>query len=213
MKAIILSSGKGKRMMPLTKETPKPMLDINGEPLLLNKINILEQIGIEDIFINVAYKKDIIKDYVNTLNKNIQIIDEGDEPLGTAAGIRNIITHFHDETFLVINSDIWANYDLNLLKNLNLKDNLAHIVLIKTPDYLKGDFDINHKTIFSGKEYTFSGIGKYHRELFVKHSSKELGDILRAEEKISFSIYNGQWIDVGTPDRLEKIRQLSQDPN
>ena len=208
MKAIILSSGKGKRMMPLTKDTPKPMLDINGVPLLLNKIKILEEISIEKIFINVAYKKNVIKNFVSTLNNNIQIIDEGDEPLGTAAGIRNIITHFQDETFMVINSDIWTNYTLNSLKNLNLNDDLAHIILIKTPDYLKGDFDINDTNIMAGKEYTFSGIGKYHRELFMKHDNKELGDILRVEDKIGFSIFSGEWMDIGTPERLDKIRKL-----
>ncbi len=208
MKGIILSSGKGKRMMPLTKDIPKPMLDINGEPLLLNKINILEQIGIEEIFINVAYKKDVIKNYVNTLNKNIRIIDEGDEPLGTAAGIRNIILNLQDETFIVINSDIWTDYDLISLKNLKLHDNLAHIVLVKTPDYLKGDFDINDSTIIAGKKYTFTGIGKYHRELFSKHGDKDLGDILRAEKEIGFSLFDGKWIDVGTVERLELVRQL-----
>jgi len=208
MKGIILSSGKGKRMMPLTKETPKPMLDINGKPLLFNKIEILEKASVEEIFINVAYKKNVIKNYVNTLSNNIKIIDEGDEPLGTAAGIRNIITHFRDETFLVINSDIWTSYDLNSIKDLNLNDNLAHIVLIETPDYLNGDFGIENGVISNGKDYTFSGIGKYHRELFLKHNNKELGDILRTEDKISFSIYGGQWMDVGTPDRLEKVRQL-----
>jgi len=208
MKAIILSSGKGKRMLPLTKDIPKPMLDINGEPLLLNKIKILEKLPIEEIFINVAYKKDIIKNYVSTLNKNITIIDEGNEPLGTASGIRNINKIMKDEVFIVINSDIWTDYDLSLLKNITLNDNLAHIVLVKTPNYLNGDFDIKNKVMITGKEYTFSGIGKYHRKLFEKHNSKELGDILRAEKKISFSVYNGQWMDVGTPDRLNIIRQL-----
>ncbi len=208
MKGIILSSGKGKRMMPLTKDTPKPMLDINGEPLLLNKIKILEEIGIEEFLINVAYKKDVIKNYVNTLNKNIRIIDEGDEPLGTAEGIRNIISNLQDEIFIAINSDIWTDYNLILLKNLKLNNNLAHIVLIKTPDYLDGDFDIQDSTIVVGTKYTFTGIGKYHRELFARYDDRELGDILRAEKKIGFSVYNGHWMDVGTPERLEKIRQL-----
>ena len=213
MKAIILSSGKGKRMMPLTKDTPKPMLNINGQPLLLNKIKILEESSIEEIFINVAYKKDVIKDYVNTLKNNIQIIYEGDEPLGTASGIRNVIKILKDEVFIVINSDIWTNYDLSSLKDLNLNNNLAHIVLIRTPNYLDGDFDIKNGVMTAGKDYTFSGIGKYHRELFRKYSTKELGDILRAEDKISFSVYDGEWMDVGTPDRLERIRRLLQDPS
>ena len=57
MKVIILSSGKGTRMMPLTKDTPKPMLEINGENLLENKINLCRKSGLNEITINVAYKK------------------------------------------------------------------------------------------------------------------------------------------------------------
>ena len=60
--------------------------------------------------------------------------------------------------------------------------------------------------------YVFSGIGKYHRELFNNHSNVELGDILRSEKKITFSIFDGKWMDIGTPERLEKARRLEQDP-
>ena len=208
MKAIILSSGKGTRMMPLTKDTPKPMLEVNGEPLIAHKIKLLEDASINEIFINVAYKKDVIINYVKSLNKNIHLIDEGDEPLGTAAGIRNIISQLKDESFIVINSDVWTDYPLDQLKELDLNDNLAHIVLIETPDYLAGDFDINGEAITTGKKYVFSGIGKYHTELFKKYNDKDLGDILRAEEKISFSIYDRQWMDIGTPERLKQIKEL-----
>ena len=208
MKAIILSSGKGTRMMPLTKDMPKPMLEVNGEPLIAHKIKLLEDASISEIFINVAYKKDVIINYIKSLNKNIHLIDEGDEPLGTAAGIRNIVSQLKDESFIVINSDVWTDYRLDQLKELDLNDNLAHIILIETPDYLAGDFDINGEAITTGKKYVFSGIGKYHTELFKKYNDKDLGDILRAEEKISFSIYEGQWMDIGTPERLKQIKEL-----
>ena len=208
MKAIILSSGKGTRMMPLTKDMPKPMLEVNGVPLIAHKIKLLEDASINEIFINVAYKKDVIINYVKSLNKNIHLIDEGDEPLGTAAGIRNIVSQLKDESFIVINSDVWTDYPLDQLKELDLNDNLAHIVLIETPDYLAGDFDINGDAITTGKKYVFSGIGKYHTELFKKYNDKDLGDILRAEEKISFSIYDRQWMDIGTPERLKQIKEL-----
>ena len=208
MKTIILSSGKGTRMMPLTKDMPKPMLEINGETLIAHKIKLLEDASINEIFINVAYKKDVIINYIKSLNKNIHLIDEGDEPLGTAAGIRNIVSQLKDESFIVINSDVWTDYRLDQLKELDLNDNLAHIILIETPDYLAGDFDISDDTISVGKKYVFSGIGKYHTELFKKYNDKDLGDILRAEEKISFSIYEGQWMDIGTPERLKQIKEL-----
>ena len=212
MKVIILSSGKGTRMMPLTKDTPKPMLEINGENLLENKINLCRKSGLNEITINVAYKKNVIINYIKTLDIDIHLVDEGDEPLGTAEGIRNIIKSFDDEQFIVINSDIWTDYDLKVLRDLKLENNLAHIVLTSTPDYLDGDFSCDGKNLFVGNSYVFSGIGKYHRELFIKHSDVELGDILRSEKKITFSIYDGKWMDIGTPERLEKARRLEQDP-
>jgi len=212
MKVIILSSGKGTRMMPLTKDTPKPMLEINGENLLENKINLCRKSGLNEIIINVAYKKNVIINYIKTLDIDIHLVDEGDEPLGTAEGIRNIIKNFDDEQFIVINSDIWTDYDLKVLRDLKLENNLAHIVLTSTPDYLDGDFSCDGKNLFVGNSYVFSGIGKYHRELFIKHSDVELGDILRSETKITFSVYDGKWMDIGTPERLEKARRLEQDP-
>lgn len=211
MKVIILSSGKGTRMMPLTENTPKPMLEINGQSLLQNKIDLCKAADLTEININVAYKKNVIVDFVKASQENINIFDEGDEPLGTAQGIRNISKDF-DNNFIVINSDIWTDYELKKLKDTNLNENLAHIILIKTPSYLKGDFDINDNKISVGTDYVFSGIGKYDKNLFEIHKDRELGDILRAEEKIAFSIYDGVWMDVGTPERLEQIRQLEQDP-
>ena len=141
MKVIILSSGKGTRMMPLTKDTPKPMLEINGEYLLENKINLCRNSGLNEITINVAYKKNVIINYIKTL---------------------------------VINSDIWTDYNLKVLRDLNLEDNLAHIVLTNTPDYLDGDFSCDGKNLLVGDSYVFSGIGKYHRELFKKYRSSSL---------------------------------------
>ena len=211
MKVIILSSGKGTRMMPLTEDTPKPMLEVNGQSLLQNKINLCKAADLTEININVAYKKNVIIDFIKASKENINIIDEGDEPLGTAQGIRNISKDF-DNNFIVINSDIWTDYELKKLKDKDLNENLAHIVLIKTPSYLKGDFDINDNKISVGTDYVFSGIGKYDKNLFDNHKDKELGDILRAEEKIAFSVYDGVWMDVGTPERLEQIRQLEQGP-
>ena len=211
MKAIILSSGKGKRMMPITKDIPKPMLEIHGETLLLNKIKMLEKISIDSIFVNVAYKKEIIKQYITSLEQDINIIDEGNEPLGTASGIRNITQNFNDESFIVINSDVITDFNLATLKDLDLGNKLGHIILVKTPDYLDGDFEVENNGIVKGIKYTFTGICKYHTALFKKYNDQDLGDILRAEKDIGFSVHGGNWIDIGTPERLEKVRQLTQD--
>ena len=60
----------------------------------------------------------------------------------------------------------------------------------------------------AGKKYIFSGIGKYNTTLFKKYDDRDLGDILRTEKKISFRIYDEQWMDMGTPERLKKIKEL-----
>jgi MurNAc alpha-1-phosphate uridylyltransferase len=187
------------------------MLEVHGETLLLNKIKMLEKISIDSIFVNVAYKKEIIKQYITSLNQDINIIDEGNEPLGTASGIRNITQYFNDESFIVINSDVITNFNLTTLKDLDLENKLGHIVLIKTPDYLDGDFEIKNNCVVKGRQYTFTGIGKYHTDLFKKYNSQDLGDILRAEKDIGFTVHDGNWMDIGTPERLEKVRQLTQD--
>lgn len=63
MKAMILAAGRGKRMMPLTETQPKPMLKINGKPLLEHHINNLRQAGVTDIVINLAWQGDKITEY------------------------------------------------------------------------------------------------------------------------------------------------------
>ena len=114
----------------------------------------------------------MIINYIKTLNIDINLVDEGNEPLGTAEGIRNIIKSFDDEEFIVINSDIWTDYNLEDLKCIELEESLAHIVLTNTPDYLDGDFSYDGKNLFVGNSYVFSGIGKYHRELSLIHISE-----------------------------------------
>ena len=84
MKVIILSSGKGTRMMPLTKNTPKPMLKSMANIYLRIKLIFIKMRDLHEININVAYKKNVIIDYIKASQDNINIIDEGDEPLGTA---------------------------------------------------------------------------------------------------------------------------------
>ena len=127
MKVIILSSGKGTRMMPLTENTPKPMLKVNGQSLLQNKIDLCKAADLTEININVAYKKNVIVDFIKASQENINIIDEGDEPLGTAQGIRNISKDF-DNNFIVINSDIWTDYELKKLSSISSISPSSHVI-------------------------------------------------------------------------------------
>ena len=209
--AIILAAGRGQRMMPLTRDIPKAMLRVGNVTLIEDKIIKLTEAGIKKIVINTGYLGSYIQEHVGDGSKygiKIVISDEGAMPIGTANGIRKIIKEFNDKPFLIVNADIWTNYLFIDLINISLtKEALAHIVLTKRPEYLKGDFIINNNKISEGNDFIYTGIGIYEPKLFLNYADKELGAILQKEKNIGAELYKGLWDDVGTPDRLNMIRK------
>ncbi len=210
-KAMILASGRGERMMPITQDIPKPMLKIGDVTLIEDKILRLAESGITEIIINVAYLGNQIIDHVGDGSKyGIKIIvsNEGEIPIGTGNGVRKVLDHFNEQPFLIVNADIWTNYlFIDLEKKLSTNA-LAHIVLINNPEHHQGDFSLNDGDIVKGSNFTFSGIGIYTPKLFQIHNEKELGDILKKEKNITGELYEGLWHDIGTPERLNKIRTI-----
>jgi MurNAc alpha-1-phosphate uridylyltransferase len=209
--AIILAAGRGQRMMPLTRDIPKAMLRIGNVTLVEDKIIKLTEAGIKKIVINTGYLGSYIQEHVGDGSKygiNIVISEEGSMPIGTANGIRKIVKEFNGKPFLVVNADIWTNYLFIDLINMSLaKETLAHIVLAKKPEYLEGDFNINNNKISKGNNFIYTGIGLYKPELFLNYTDAELGSILHKENNIGAELYKGLWDDVGTPDRLNMIRE------
>ena len=211
-KAMILASGRGERMMPLTRDVPKAMLKIGSVTLLEDKILRLAESGITDFVINVGYLGSQIVDHVGDGSKygvKIVISNEGTGPIGTGNGIRKTLSHFDEQPFIVVNADIWTNYlFLDLNKKLS-SSALAHIVLVKNPSHHNGDFSLSDGNVIEGKDFTFSGIGIYRPKLFTMHDDKELGNLLKKEKNVSGEFYQGLWEDIGTPERLNKVRQSS----
>ena len=210
MRAMILASGRGNRMMPLTRDMPKAMLKVGNVTLIEDKIIKLAESGFNEIIINVGYLGNYIIDHVGDGSKygvDIDISNEGDMPIGTAEGIRKVINKFDGKPFVVVNADIWTNYLFIDLINKLQDNHLAHLVLTTNPSYHNGDFSVDDKMISTGNDFTFTGIGIYKPELFNNYSDKELGAILKKEKNISVEIYKGLWSDIGTPDRLNRIRQ------
>ena len=208
---MILASGRGERMMPLTRDLPKPMLKIGNVTLIEDKIIKLAEIGVNHIMINVAYLGEYIKDHVGDGSKfgiNISISDEGEEPIGTASGIRKIIDFFGGDNFIVVNADIWTNYTFIDLKKHSLGNSLAHLILTPNPSYSEGDFNLSDQNISLGTNFTFTGISLISPELIKKYNDSDLGVIFRKEKNITGEIYKGMWSDIGTPDRLKKAREL-----
>ncbi|WP_372761759.1 N-acetylmuramate alpha-1-phosphate uridylyltransferase MurU [Pseudoalteromonas sp.] len=214
MKAMILAAGRGKRMMPLTATMPKPMLQVAGKPLIEHHINNLKRAGISEMVINLAWQGDKIKHYFNDGSQwgvNITYSQEVAGGLETAGGIIQALPLL-GESFIVINGDVFTDYDVSALTQLHLQPGEAHIVLVENPPHnLTGDFTLSHLGSDSPK-YTFSGIGRYHADFFAGLSAgvRPLGPILREklnEHLVSTELYIGQWDDVGTPQRLATLNQ------
>ena len=216
MKAMILAAGRGERLRPHTDITPKPLIQVGKHRLIEYHLLNLARAGIEDIVINISWLADQIRETLgdgSNYSLNITYSDEGDEALETAGGIINALPLLGDQDFIVINGDIWCDYELSSLVNRQMEHE-AHLVLVNNPEHnTDGDFALEQGLIKnSGDELlTYSGIGLYTREFFADTDpgKKALAPILRKKSelgKVSGEYYNGQWVDIGTIERLAKLR-------
>ncbi|WP_295717936.1 N-acetylmuramate alpha-1-phosphate uridylyltransferase MurU [uncultured Halovibrio sp.] len=222
MKAMILAAGRGERLRPLTLETPKPLLPVGGRPMIQWHIEALVRAGVPDIVINTAWLGERIEAELGDgahLGARIEYSREG-EPLETLGGLRRalpMLTETGNE-FLVINGDVWTDFDMAALATTPLGEDLdAHLVLVPNPAHHSGgDFALANGRITrdQGESLTFAGISRLSRRLIDSAPDEEdrLGPILRTacqQGRVSGLRHDGHWVDVGTPERLETARTLA----
>ncbi|MBC3957832.1 N-acetylmuramate alpha-1-phosphate uridylyltransferase MurU [Pseudomonas triticifolii] len=218
MKAMILAAGKGERMRPLTLHTPKPLVRAGGVPLIEYHLNALREAGFHDLVINHAWLGQQIEDYLGDgqrLGLDIRYSPEG-EPLETGGGIFRALPLLGDEPFVVVNGDIWTDYDFAALRTPLA--GLAHLVLIDNPaHHPSGDFSLVDGQVRDddsvGARLTYSGIAILHPRLFAgcEAGAFKLAPLLRdamREGKVTGEHFKGRWVDVGTHERLAEVEQL-----
>lgn len=219
MKAMILAAGKGERMRPLTLTTPKPLLSAGGRPLIEHHLNHLQQAGYRNVVINHAWLGEQIEFTLGTGERfglSIRYSPEG-EPLETAGGIVRalpLLTDTGSDWFLVINGDIWTDFDLSLLSPPAQADALL-VVTDNRPHHPEGDFQLLDNGLLAGEgsgKLTFTGISLLNRRLFdgLDDQAGKLGPVLRKamdKERVAGIYHSGRWVDVGTPARLRELDQ------
>ena len=175
MRAMILAAGLGKRMRPLTENTPKPLLKVDGKPLVEHLIQRLISGGVTGVVINYHHLGEMIRNFLGDGSRfGIEILySEEPDLLETGGGIINSLPKLKDESFIVVNADVWTDFDFNRLEYINGDHCLAHLVLVEnTQDNPTGDFYINQSGLVhdaagnDSKRLTFSGISVLHRNLF-----------------------------------------------
>tara|TARA_S200000501_G_scaffold218219_1_gene204774 strand:+ start:1544 stop:2230 length:687 start_codon:yes stop_codon:yes gene_type:complete len=167
--ALILCAGFGKRLNPITQNTPKPLLKIKNLSLLDHCISLIEDLDIKKILINSFYLKEQINEYVknHTHKVEIKVIEDGDNILDTGGGVLNLVNKSDEENFLVFNPDtIWnQSYvnEINHMIDLYFKQKLKNILLLVNKDLsfdknLKGDFGLDNNLINQNyKNYIYTG--------------------------------------------------------
>jgi len=221
MRAMILAAGRGERMRPLTDTLPKPLLEVRGKALIVWHLERLAKLGFKEIIINLAHLGHKIQKALGDGSRwNLKIIysDESNESaLESAGGIKKALKLLGDETFLVLNGDVFCEYDFDI--NFNLGTKLAHLILVENPEHnLKGDFGLKDALVLNDDtlKYTFSGIGYYSSKLFadLSYGKSALAPLLReaiTNKNVSGALYKKAWHDIGTPQRLENINRKNND--
>jgi len=229
MKAMILAAGRGERMLPLTKSTPKPLLKVAGVTLLERHLLRLVHSGFHEVVINASHLAEHIIAFCGDGSRwglSISLSIE-EEPLETAGGIARALPLLGDKPFAVINGDIYTDFPFERLTQITPAAVGAHLVLVSNPPHhTQGDFSF---AVNAGSEdecasgalsvaaqssatLTYSGIGVFTPQMFeqIPNEKYPLRPVLEegcAKGLLSGERYDGQWEDIGTPQRLNALNQ------
>ena len=213
---MILAAGRGERMRPLTDHTPKPLLTVGGKPLIVWHLERLARAGFKEVIINHAHLGGQIETALGNGRQwglHIKYSPES-RALETAGGIAQALPLLGDSPFVVVNGDIYTEFDFSSVQQALRFPSQAHLIMVDNPaQHREGDFFYQEGQLLTTgvSKLTFSGIGVYQPSLFAnieRGQPAKLAPILReAIEKrlVSAEYYQGVWHDIGTPQRLADL--------
>ena len=190
--ALILCAGFGKRLNPLTLDTPKPLIKLNNISVLETCINLIESLGVNEIVLNTFYLKDQIHNFINKKNfkPKITIIEDGKNILDTGGGIKNMLNHTSEDNVLIFNPDtIWKNdYSKEIIEmeKIYFSKKLKNILMLVKKELsfdknLSGDFDLKDNLIIKNndKKFIYTGCQILNKKLlsFYKTDNFSINDV------------------------------------
>jgi N-acetyl-alpha-D-muramate 1-phosphate uridylyltransferase len=233
--AMILAAGRGERMRPLTDTCPKPMLEVQGKPLIQWHVEELASQANPDLVINTAWLGSLISIGLadgSQFKTYIQYSQEGNDfghALETAGGIIRALPMLAD-SFWIVAGDVFApdfEFSKTAYDTFAASAMQAHLWLVPNPTHNpNGDFGLSHEGLALNlpkesdlPKWTYSTIGLYKKSFFDEALTgipggnpngikAALAPLLRAamdKGLVSAEIYTGDWTDVGTPERLREL--------
>ena len=223
---MILAAGLGRRMLPLTLKTPKPLLEINNSTLLERAINLLINHGVQEININVHYLSNQIQTFINNKNFQVKITISNEDKLllDTGGGVLKGTQNFGDNPFFVVNPDtVWSKRYLEELKRLEViyfENKKPTLLLVKKKlsidSSFKGDFNLNNKKISKDNEnqFIFTGLQITNRSVLINEktevfSMNKIWGKLIKEKNLQGLESNQKFYHLNTFDMYKKILSLN----
>ena len=224
--AFILCAGFGKRLNPLTLDTPKPLIKLNDITVLETCINLIESLGIQQIILNTFYLKDQIHDFINNkkFKSKITIIEDGENILDTGGGINNMMKHTSEDNVLIFNPDIiWKNDYFNKIiemEKMYFSKKLNNILLLVKKELsfdknLNGDFDLKENLIIKNIEskFIYTGCQIMNKKIFFDYKDKNFSitnvwnDLIEKNELYGFETDNNFYhlTDLETFKKLQDL--------
>jgi MurNAc alpha-1-phosphate uridylyltransferase len=230
---MILAAGRGTRLKELTANTPKPLVCVSGMPPLMRTLTLLGRQKFENVVINLHYLGEQIEQAVAEANLPLTVTYSREEMLlDTGGGIKNALPQLGEKPFLAINGDVVWDEDTHpvlqeLLKKFDGRRMDACLLVVPTKVATthkgKGDFSIDGEGRLSLRSaeqdtapYVYTGIQVLHPRLFADLPDGPFPLVeayRRAQSKgrLFGHVYNGTWVDMGTPEGLEAAVKLTQE--
>ena len=220
MKAFILAAGRGERMRPLTDNTPKPLLPAGGKPLIVWHLERLAAAGFREVVINHAHLGSVIEQTLGDGSQwglNIRYSPEPPGALETAGGIASALPLLGKQPFLVVNGDVYCDFDFGRFPRLTAEGwcPAAHLVMVANPaHHAAGDFSLDGEHVISAEgrqTLTYAGVGVFSPAFF---AGVERGTVMKLRPLLDAAIaagtltgerFTGRWVDVGTSQRLAEL--------
>lgn len=221
---MMFAAGFGTRMGALTRDKPKPLIEVAGRSLFDRAFGLTRAIAPETVVVNTHYKSKMMKEALRSYD--VKISDEKTEALETGGGLKNALPLLGDDPVFTMNTDvIWSGSNpLQMLANAWEPDQMdALLMCLPAGQALghkgPGDFSLDPESRISrGGSFVYGGLQIIKTDRLATISQKVFSlnlvwDLMVQDQRLFGLPYTGQWCDIGTPEGIPLAEALLDPTN